>query len=152
VRAGFDVVDEQRTFDSGCARDVLRVERPRQVRRLDAASVADRRRDAERRAFDAGAVLREESSDQLLEREARVGWMDVEGDEVAVEERKPRVRAANVADEDRHYCASVTLVRPRGRSGSNPLPRARAAAKSWPGTTDRSGESSFTAGVGTGSR
>ena len=44
----------------------------------------------------------------------------------------------------------MILLRPVGRSGSSPFACASAQAKSCPGTTERSGESSVTAGLGTG--
>ena len=45
----------------------------------------------------------------------------------------------------------MTLLSPRGGSGSSPRARASAQAKSWPGTTERSGERSGSASAGTGS-
>src|SRR6266511_5086604 len=63
-----------------------------------------------------------------------------------------RHRWTEQLEPDDRYCASVTLESPRGRSGSKPLPRASAAAKSCPGTTERSGERSGMSGSGTGSR
>src|SRR5262249_25724252 len=45
--------------------------------------------------------------------------------------------------------ASVTFERPRGSSGSRPLVRASAQAKSWPGTTESNGARSGEEGAGT---
>ena len=48
----------------------------------------------------------------------------------------------------RHHGASVTLLRWAGRSGSRPFACASTDAKSWPGSTERSGESSGSGAAG----
>ena len=84
--------------------------------------------------------------------DARAGGRRAELQPVA---RRPRVRvtrlAAGVSRADSAQRASVTFESPRGSSGSRPLARASAQAKSCPGTTERSGERSGDGGLGTGS-
>ena len=60
---------------------------------------------------------------------------------------RAELRAHPRAEE--RYSARVTLLRPRGRSGSSPRASARLRANTWPGTTERSGESSGSDGAGT---
>jgi hypothetical protein len=92
-----------------------------------------------------------EGEDQLLEPNVGLRRVELERDlpKVGVEDRDPRVRTAYVSRKDQR--ASVTFVSPRGLSGSKPFARASAAAKSWPGRTESSGESNGTLGSGTAS-
>src|SRR5262249_20013318 len=55
-------------------------------------------------------------------------------------------------ERDPHYWASVILLSPAGWSASSPFARESAAAKSWPGTTESSGDSTGSGASGTGSR
>src|SRR5262249_55912400 len=107
-RVGLEVVEEQHLVEPERRAQGACVHRPGEVRHLY-ATVAHRPRDPEGRGVRSRRMHREKGAEHLLERRVRGTRVDLEGlgrAHVAVEERKPRVRGADVAREDQLWITS----------------------------------------------
>jgi hypothetical protein len=104
----FEVVQEQHPLEPESGSDARRVDRPGQVRDLN-VTVPDGAGDAEAGGGELGRVGGEERPHHLLERRMVAARVDLERDRlpgIAVDERQPRVRAADVAGEDQLWITS----------------------------------------------